>query len=44
MVVVAYLMEHYRISRDDALEMVKEKRWQVQPNRSFMNLLARFYP
>jgi protein-tyrosine phosphatase len=42
MVVVAYLMQRDKLSRDDALKAVKAKRDIVQPNPAFMELLAEY--
>jgi atypical dual specificity phosphatase len=40
MVVIAYLMQRDGLTRDQALKVVKAKRELVQPNPSFMDLLA----
>ena len=42
MVVVAYLMQRDKLTRDEALKLVKGKREMVQPNPAFMELLTEY--
>ncbi|PRP79364.1 dual specificity protein phosphatase 12-like [Planoprotostelium fungivorum] len=41
-VVVAYIMKTFRISRDEAIQLVRARRNQIYPNQGFMNQLKEY--
>lgn len=41
-IVVAYVMKEHMMSRDEALQFVKDKRSCIKPNKSFMSQLATY--